>query len=84
MEFGDLKEGQVMVIYDDLKNRVVNKIAIQLLNNKAVILDMNTTDKNVGMTIMDTNIEDLEYSGNLDKTSLEKLIRSLKDMYIQL
>ena len=83
MEEG-LNVGQVSVIYDDYLQKVVKETQIQLTKDIAVIYKINKETNDVDMTLKNTLIDDLEYSGRLDKKSLEKMLKAQKDMFRQL
>lgn len=83
MEEG-LNVGQVSVIYDDYLQKVVKETQIQLTKDIAVIYKINKETNDVDMTLKNTLIDDLEYSGKLDKKSLEKMLKAQKDMFRQL
>ena len=83
MEEG-LNVGQVSVIYDDYLQKVVKETQIQLTKDIAVVYKINKDTNDVDMTLKNTLIDDLEYSGRLDKKSLEKMLKAQKDMFRQL
>jgi hypothetical protein len=76
--------GQVSVIYDDYLQKVVREIQIQLTKDIAVVYKMNKDTNDVDMTLKNTLIDDLEYSGKIDKLSLNKMLKAQKDMFRQL
>lgn len=80
----NLKEGEVLVIYDDYLSKTASKTKIQLADNIAIIYELNKTTNSVDMSVVNTLIDDLEYGGKISKSGMEKILKAQKDMFRQL
>lgn len=80
----NLKKGEVYIKTDDYIKKTSNEIMIQITDTIAIKYILNKSDNNVTVSLINTLIEDIEYSGVVDKENFLKIYRSTKEMYNQL
>ena len=79
-----LKKGEVYIKTDDYIKKTSNEIMIQITDTIAIKYILNKSDNDVTVSLINTLIEDIEYSGVVDKDNFLKIYRSTKEMYNQL
>jgi hypothetical protein len=80
----NLNKGEVYIITDDYINKTSKEVMIQITDTLAIKYTLNKTDNNVKVTLVNTLLEDVEYSGDVSKDDFMKLIKGAKDLYTQL
>lgn len=83
MDF-NLKKGEVYIKTDDYINKTSSEIMIQITDTLAIKYTLNKNENNVKVSLINTLLEDIEYSGEVDKLNFQKLYKGAKEMYNQL
>jgi hypothetical protein len=80
----NLKAGEVNVIYSDYLNKVVKEAMIQLTDTVAVKYSLNKDKNCMDMSIINTLLEDVDQSGEVNKDEIAKIITAQKSIFVQL
>lgn len=80
----NLKKGEVYIVTDDYINKTSKEIMIQITDTLAIKYSLNKVDNNVKVTLVNTLLEDIEYSGDVSKEDFNKLVKGAKDIFYQL
>jgi len=80
----NLKKGEVYIITDDYMKKIPNEIMVQITDTLAIKYSLNKVDNNVKVTLVNTLLEDIEYSGDVSKDDFTKMIKGAKELQTQL
>jgi hypothetical protein len=80
----NLNKGEVNIISDDYINGTSSEITIQITDTLAIKYTLDKINKKVKVSLMNTLIDDPEFSGEVDMDNFLKIYKGTKQMYNQL
>lgn len=83
MDF-NLKAGEVQTIYSDFLNKVPKENMIQLTDTFAIKFVLNKEKNCVEILAIDTQLDEPDRKGEVNKDNFARLLKGGKDMFIQL
>lgn len=80
----NLNKGEVYIISDDFIKNTSSEIMIQITDTLAIKYTLDKTNKNIKVCLINTLIDDPEFSGEVDMDNFLKIYKGTRQMYNQL